>query len=228
MAAMLEIDRLAWQNRWHGRDPMLKFALYLVLLGIALLTSPRYQCVTLLALMPLTCYVARTGFGRYLRWLALPLGFLAVSLLSIAVSFAWTAEGMLYSLRLGSVFLGLDQHGLVLANQAMWRSMTALAATYLFVLTTPFTQIVYILKRCHLPRLLIEHTLLCYRFIFIFIEEAMAIRQAQSLRFGYRTLRTGYHSLAMLVGMLMLRVMTRYREMSVALDVKLYQGEFHL
>ncbi len=225
---MLEIDRLAWQNRWQTRDPMLKFVSYVGLLGIALLTTPLYQCVTLLLLIPLTCYAARVSWVRYLHWLSLPLGFLAVSLLSIAVSFAWSAEGMIYSVRLGGLFLGLDKHGLVLANQAMWRSMTALAATYLFVLTTPFTQIIQILKRCHLPRLLIEHTLLSYRFIFIFLDEAMAIRQAQSLRFGYRSLRTGYHSLAMLVGMLMLRVMTRYREMSVALDVKLYQGDFHL
>lgn len=225
---MLEIDRLSWQNRWQARDPMGKFVLYMVLLGIALLTSPAYQCATLLLLIPLTCYVARVGWARYLRWLSVPMGFMAVSLLSIAVSFAWSADGMLYSVRLASLYLGLDKHGLVLANQAMWRSMTALAATYLFVLTTPFTQIIQILKRCRLPRLLIEHTLLCYRFIFIFLDEAVAIRQAQSLRFGYRTLATGYHSLAMLVGMLMLRVMTRYREMSVALDVKLYQGEFHL
>ncbi|HEY0208188.1 energy-coupling factor ABC transporter transmembrane protein [Acerihabitans sp.] len=225
---MLDIDRLAWQNRWQARDPMRKFVLYAVLLGIALLTSPMYQCATLLLLIPLTCYLARVGLARYLRWLGVPLGFLAVSLLSIALSFAWSAEGMLYSVRLGTLYFGLDHHGLTLANQAMWRSMTALAATYLFVLTTPFTQIIQILKRCHLPRLLIEHTLLSYRFIFIFLDEAMAIRQAQSLRFGYSSLRTGYHSLAMLVGMLMLRVMTRYREMSIALDVKLYQGEFHL
>ncbi|WP_413732781.1 energy-coupling factor ABC transporter transmembrane protein [Sodalis sp. RH20] len=225
---MLEIDRLSWQNRWQARDPMRKFVLYAALLGIALLTSPLYQCATLLLLIPLTCYVARVNLARYLRWLSVPLGFLAVSLLSIAVSFAWSGGGMIYSVRLGSLYLGLDKQGLALANLAMWRSMTALAATYLFVLTTPFTQIIQILKRCRLPRLLIEHTLLSYRFIFIFLDEANAIRQAQSLRFGYCSLRTGYHSLAMLVGMLMLRVITRYREMSVALEVKLYQGEFHL
>lgn len=225
---MLEIDRLAWQNRWQGRDPMGKLAFYAVLLAIALFTSPMYQCATLLPLMPLTCYLARVKWSRYLRWLVLPLGFLAVSLLSIALSMSWSAEGMRYSVKLGGVFFGLDARGLTLANQALWRSIMALAATYWFVLTTPFNQIIAILQRCRLPALLIEHTLLSYRFIFIFLDEAMAIRRAQRLRFGYRTARTGYHSLSMLAGMLMQKVMERYREMSVALDVKLYRGEFHL
>ena len=40
-----------------------------------------------------------------------------------------------------------------------------------------------------------------YRFIFILLEEAAAIRKAQSLRFGYRNLRTSFQSLAMLIGM---------------------------
>lgn len=78
------------------------------------------------------------------------------------------------------------------------------------------------------PRLLTEQILLTWRFIFILIEEAAAIHQAQSLRFGYISLRTGYHSLAMLVGMLFTRVMIRYQQMVISLDMKLYQGDFHL
>ncbi|MDN6682907.1 MAG: energy-coupling factor ABC transporter transmembrane protein, partial [Enterobacterales bacterium] len=108
------------------------------------------------------------------------------------------------------------------------RSLAALSATYLFVLTTPFSQWVRLLKRSHLPLVLIEQVLLTYRFIFIFIEEAAAIHRAQSLRFGYVSLRTGYRSLSMLVGMLLARVMERHKQMSIALEVKLYNGDFHL
>ncbi len=35
-------------------------------------------------------------------------------------------------------------------------------------------------------------------------------------------------SLAMLVGLLFTRVLLRYQQMSTALDIKLYQGDFHL
>jgi energy-coupling factor transporter transmembrane protein EcfT len=50
------------------------------------------------------------------------------------------------------------------------------------------------------PRLLTEQILLTWRFIFILLDEAMAIHRAQTLRFGYRSVPQGYRSLAMLVG----------------------------
>ncbi|WP_309599036.1 CbiQ family ECF transporter T component, partial [Klebsiella pneumoniae] len=86
-------------------------------------------------------------------------------------------------------------------------------------LNMPFEQLIKLMKRGHLPLVLIEQILLTWRFIFIFLEEAATIYHAQSLRFGYRNLRTGYRSLAMLVTMLFSRVMMRYQQMSVALNV---------
>ncbi|MDN6115896.1 MAG: energy-coupling factor ABC transporter transmembrane protein, partial [Enterobacterales bacterium] len=47
-------------------------------------------------------------------------------------------------------------------------------------------------------------------------------------RFGYCSLGNSYRSLAMLVSMLFSRVLSRYQQMSVALELKLYQGDFHL
>lgn len=98
----------------------------------------------------------------------------------------------------------------------------------LFVLTVPVQQLVKVMRTIHIPVLLIELMVLIYRFIFIFIEEAAAIRHAQQLRFGYHGLKNSYKSLAMLVNVLFQRVMLRYRDMSVVLDVKLFQGDFHV
>jgi cobalt/nickel transport system permease protein len=85
-----------------------------------------------------------------------------------------------------------------------------------------------LLKRGRVPRLLTEQILLTWRFIFILLDEALAIHRAQTLRFGYRSVPKGYRSLAMLVGLLFTRVMIRYQQMSTTLDIKLYQGDFHL
>ncbi|ECP4733563.1 energy-coupling factor ABC transporter transmembrane protein, partial [Salmonella enterica subsp. enterica serovar Infantis] len=47
-------------------------------------------------------------------------------------------------------------------------------------------------------------------------------------RFGYCSLPNGYRSLAMLTGLLFTRVLMRYQQMTTTLDIKLYQGDFHL
>lgn len=225
---MLEIDRLSYQSRWLSVNPLAKFALYLLLLGIALCGTPLIQAALLLVLAPLTCYVVRLSWRRYLTWLAVPLSFLLISILGVALSVSLSHRQMLVGIDVGSVTIGIDRASLAVANTTFWRSMSALAATYLFVLTTPISQLVTVLKSCRLPRLLIEQTMLTYRFIFIFLEEAAEIHRAQSLRFGYNTLRNSLRSLAMLVSMLLDRVLTRHRQMTIALDVKLFDGEFHI
>ena len=70
--------------------------------------------------------------------------------------------------------------------------------------------------------------MLTYRFIFILIEEALAIHQAQSLRFGYRSVSTSFRSLAMLAGLLLERVIRRNEQMNIALEMKHFDGEFRL
>lgn len=90
--------------------------------------------------------------------------------------------------------------------------------TFWLVLNLPFPQLIILLKRAHVPRLLTEQILLTWRFIFILLDEALAIHRAQTLRFGYRSLPLGYRSLAMLVGLLFTRVLIRYQQMTTTLD----------
>lgn len=225
---MLIIDKLAYQSRWRHTDPRGKLVLYGALLGLALAGSPLTQQCQLLGTVALTCYLLRVGLRRYLGWLLIPLLFLLMGLAGILLAVGHSSQGMWWGAQLGPLAVGVDAHGLQVAYHTFWRSMAAMSATYLFVLTTPFNQLIQLLRQCRLPKVLLEHLLLTYRFIFILIEEAAAIHQAQTLRFGYRTPRLGFTSLAMLVGMLLQRVMLRYQQMETTLEVKLFQGEFHL
>lgn len=226
--SLLGIDKLSEQSRWRHRDPMEKLWLYGLFLLLAMVLSPLYQALLLSGIAVLTCYLLRIGPVRYLRWLAIPLSFLLFGVLTIMVSVARQPESLWWGMQLGNWWFGLDKQGLNTANHTLWRSLAALAATFWFMLNTPFTQMIPLLKRCHAPRLLTEQILLTWRFIFIFVEEAVAIHRAQSLRFGYVSLGSSYRSLAMLVGMLFTRVMIRYQQMIISLDSKLYQGDFHL
>ena len=118
-----------------------------------------------------------------------------------------------------------------LAPREQWLCLAVallLPAMLWLVLNLPFPQLIILLKRGRVPRLLTEQILLTWRFIFILLDEAMAIHRAQTLRFGYGSVPQGYRSLAMLVGLLFTRVLLRYQQMSTALDIKLYQGDFHL
>ncbi|MDC9593771.1 energy-coupling factor ABC transporter transmembrane protein [Xenorhabdus sp. IM139775] len=224
---MTGIDKLSYQSRWRDKDPRAKFALYLLFMTLAMGLSPRWQVVLLIALAIFTCYLLRISVLRYLKWLLIPVGFLLFGLIAIVLSASPQPESLLWGWQVGQYRVGIDPQGVQIANQTLWRSLAALSATFWFMMNTPFEQMITLLKFCRVPQLLIEQILLTWRFIFIFVEEAVAIHHAQSLRFGYRSWRTGYRSLAMLISMLFARVISRYQQMSVALELKLYQGDFH-
>lgn len=186
---MLTIDRLAYQSRWWNVNPLAKFVGYSALLIAALCSSPLIQAALIVFIVPATIYIVKVTVKRYVKWLLIPVFFLAVSLIGILLSFSWHGDNMLVSMTVGQLHIGVDAASVAIVNQTFWRSMSALVVTYLFVLTTPFNQLIIIGRRCRVPQLLMENALLTYRFIFIFLEEAAAIYQIQTLRFGYSSLK---------------------------------------
>lgn len=222
------LDRLSYQSRWFSVAPERKFFLWLVMMVLAFSLPPVGQGALLVVLAVLTCWLLRISFWRWLRWMAFPVGFLLVGVMTILFSVTQDPQHLVVGIPLGRYWLGVLPDGLTMANTTLWRSLAALAATFWLVLNLPFPQLIVLLKKGRVPRLLTEQILLTWRFIFILLEEAAAIHRAQTLRFGYRTLPQGYRSLAMLVGLLFTRVLLRYKEMATTLDIKLYQGDFHL
>ena len=225
---MTGFDRLSYQSRWLQVAPERKFLLWLLLMALAFTLPAWGQALTLALTAALTCWLLRVSFWRWCRWMALPLGFLAVGVLTIVFSISRDPQTLLAGVPIGPYWLGVTAQGVATANATFWRSLAALSATFWLVLNLPFPQLIVLLKRARVPRLLTEQILLTWRFIFILLDEAMAIHRAQTLRFGYGSVPQGYRSLAMLVGLLFTRVLLRYQQMSTALDIKLYQGDFHL
>ncbi|WII35982.1 energy-coupling factor ABC transporter transmembrane protein [Paenibacillus thiaminolyticus] len=225
---MLTIDKYAYHNRWIGVSPYIKTSGYMLLLILSLSGPAVLQAAICLLLVPLTMYVAKMKCSHYIKWFMLPFSFLLFSIISILISVSPSADGLLWKVQAGSLYLGISDATMQAAAQVLFRSTACLACTLFFVLTVPVQQLVKVMRTIHIPVLLIELMVLIYRFIFIFVEEAAAIRHAQQLRFGYHGLKNSYKSLAMLVNVLFQRVMLRYRDMSVVLDVKLFQGDFHV
>jgi cobalt/nickel transport system permease protein len=73
------------------------------------------------------------------------------------------------------------------------------------------------------PSLLIDLIELTYRFIFIFLDTALAIHQAQASRLGYVSLRKGIRSLGLLISSLFLGVLQRSGQLTMAMNARGYQ-----
>ena len=223
------IDDYAYKNKLYKVNPNKKFIIGMQLLILSLINPFNYISLLIIALMSFVIVViAKIELKDYLHFIKIPLTFLIISIIMILLNFSHNKEIFLYSIKIGNLYVGVTNESLKSAMHLFFRALSCLTCIYFIMLTTPFYQLIFVFKKLHLPDVVLEISMLMYRFIFIFMEEVSDIRKSQELRFGYINLKNGYNSFGLLVSMLFKRMMIRYDEMSIALDMKLYDGTFHI
>lgn len=223
------IDDYAYKNKLYKVNQNKKFIIGMLLLILSLINPFNYISLLIIALMSFVIVViAKIELKDYLHFIKIPLTFLIISIIMILLNFSHNKEIFLYSIKIGNLYVGVTNESLKSAMHLFFRALSCLTCIYFIMLTTPFYQLIFVFKKLHLPDVVLEISMLMYRFIFIFMEEVSDIRKSQELRFGYINLKNGYNSFGLLVSMLFKRMMIRYDEMSIALDMKLYDGTFHI
>lgn len=225
---MLSIDKYAYENRIVNWSPKLKGLLWFI--GIVLAFQPLQwvKAIVLVVVAALTIYVTKVSLKRYLSWFYAIIPFVLLSIIGIVVTVTTKKASLIGPIKIGGFYLGIARVMVPRAERMALQCMTAIVCTYGFALTTPFIQILQVLKAIRLPRAMIEVTMLMYRFIFIFIDVFEQIHRAQKLRFGYDSFPLMVRSSGILAKMLFEQVIINYEMMTKALDAKLYDGEFYI
>lgn len=198
------IEQAAYGNRWRRVSPAAKGAFALAgLLAAFLAHSPQNALGVALLLAASTLLGAAVPMRLYGR-VALPgAAFLLLSCLTLLVS------------------VQLDEHGaaswryapemLPQVEAIAARALAALAALLSLVLTTPLPDLIGLLRRLHMPEILLDLMVLCYRMLFVFSATTRDIVSAQDARLGYSTRRRGLRSLGQLIASLSLGIWLRAR-----------------
>ena len=221
------IDDYAYRNRLSKVNPNIKFVIGMLLLILSLINP--YNYISLLIILTMSFIivgVAKIELKDYIHFIKIPITFLIISIIMILINFSNDKDILLYSIEIGSLYVGVSVESINSATHLFFRALSCLTCIYFIMLTTPFNQLIFVFKKLHLPDIVLEIAMLMYRFIFM--EEVADIRKSQELRFGYINLKNGYNSFGLLVSMLFKRMMIRYDEMSIALDMKLYDGTFYI
>lgn len=226
---MLIIDKIAYNNRLSHTNPYLKFGLGFAFLILAVLWNNLWFLTAIIVGMnTLLILVAKINKKQYIRLLSIPSVFILLSLGATLFYFSKEKNEFIFCINIIGYYLGYSKITLIRAADILVRCLAAISCIYFITLTTGFNQMILVFKKLHIPKEIIEIIMLTYRFIFIFLEETAEIYIAQEMRFGYVNLKTAYRSLGILVSTLFTRIMIRYQDMSIALDTKLYDGEFYL
>ena len=99
---------------------------------------------------------------------------------------------------------------------------------FFIALTTSITEIFSVMHTLRVPPVIVDLSMLIYHFIFVFIAQAIAIHNAQTIRQGYTSFRHSLNSMAMLGAMLFIRAWKEAEDLIIAMDSRCYDGKLEL
>lgn len=226
---MLEIDNCAYLNNIKDVNPLTKLGITFIGVIASMLTqNANIHILIMLFMTALILFIARVDVKLYIRCLKIPIIFLIIGIGLNLINISFENKDYIFNVNILGLYIGTTEFAVKSSINILLRAMSCIISIYFLILTTPFNQLIIVLKKLHIPHTLIELMILIYRFIFIFIEEAEEIYKSQQLKFGYTNLRTSYNSMSLLIKTLFFRMMRRYEDMSISLDIKLYDGKFHV
>ncbi|BCB97400.1 cobalt ECF transporter T component CbiQ [Dissulfurispira thermophila] len=110
--------------------------------------------------------------------------------------------------------------GLMIAS----RVIGAVSVVVVIGFSTPFTEFVAGLSWLKVPKGFTEILMFSYRYIFVLLDDAMVIYNAQKNRLGYSSIRRGLGSFGILAGSLILKVFEHSHNITVSMIQRGYDG----
>ncbi len=225
------IDTLAYTNRLRWLPPEQKLMFASTLLMIAAFSHPLVQVLIAVWISIWTVVYAGIPAKTYIKLLYLATFFWLTSLPALALNGVDISQVHLVSsdavngLTFGSYYVYISRKGVEQGLTILTRAIASVSCLYFVMLTIPFTEILQTLRRIGVPVLLTELLLLMYRFIFVLLNTSAELWTAQQSRGGYRTFTIGIKSLALLIGQLLKKTLENYRQVSLSLAARGFNGE---
>lgn len=221
----LAMDVYARRSRFAEWNAAVKVTGCLGLLVISVLQPAAPAPLVLAVVMAMLTMAGGQRLHNYLALLSLPMIFLLLSGLAILWDFAPAAGGVWCFPLPGAQWLVLTVEAQETARLVLSRAVGAVSCLYFLSLSTTMPEILGVLRRAHIPSLVIELALLIYRYIFVLLATWREMQNAAASRLGYDGLRQSIHTTGAVYGNLLSRSFRRASASFDAMESRCYTGE---
>lgn len=208
------MDTLIYNNGLRHISPLWRSGFAAVLLLLSILSHPIVQVAIFTWMMIWTLWYAHIPWKPYFLLLGTSLLFFIMSLPALLFEVEHTLQpgrDSLFSFHLFQWTFYVTQTGLTLAYSLFFRSLSGLSCLFFILFTIPFLEVLQVMKKLRLPQIMIELSLVMYRFIFLLIDTAFGMLVAQQARGGHGSFSQKMRDSALLFGHLFAHTMQRYK-----------------
>lgn len=221
------LDDYAMHSPLRHVSTRLKLVLVAVVLVVGVSsTSPIAPLFIALSMSIATVWLGGVPPRFYAKLVLAPLGFGAAGALVILLFFG-QGDAVL-SLEVMGHTLSASTEGVNMAAVVLSRTVGGMCTLFFLALTTPMVELFSELKALRVPTSVVELSMMIYRYIFVFLEEAIRMRHAQIMRLGYGSLKSSIRSFSMLASTLFIRTWEQGEKLYIAMDSRCYGGKLSL
>ncbi|MEN4006451.1 MAG: cobalt ECF transporter T component CbiQ [Methanobacteriaceae archaeon] len=198
------------------------FAILTMLMSL-ISTSPVIPLFVTFLMSSLIILKAKIPLKFYLKFLSLPFFFGFLTFIFMALFFGVGA----HIFEPGIFNLAVTEDGFNLGFLVFSRIMGGFTCLAFLTLTTPMNEMFSIFEDLKVPKIVIEITMLMYRYIFLLLEEAWNMYSSQKTRMGYCSIKNTYKSLGMLSSNLFIRTWIKGEQAYIAMESRCYDGSIN-
>ena len=222
-----ELDRSAYTNALAKCSPITKtfFALSALIISVS---APTFivPVVVFVICTILVLGLAKVRAHLYFNLFAYPTYMLALSCLFLALFFG--SGTTLLEIQLPWFTWSIFKSGLSMSITTFLRVEGALSCLFFLVLTTSITDLCVLLRRIHMPQVMVELSMMIYRYIFLFLETSEQMSLAQTLRLRRSGWLNRIRALSMLIGSLFIRTLDQGERTLASMNARGYDGDIRI
>ena len=203
-------------------DPRVKLLSAVALLAMVI----SCQGIAFPLLVGALCFALCLNLGTPVRTMALrfsePL-FIAATVLALKLFFAGSVE--LFSFSIGGFELVGHRDGLMEGVRIATRILGGVSLLAAVGFSTPFTELMAALSWLKVPQVLVDVALFAWRYLFLLLEDAQVVYNAQKNRLGYVGYRRALGSFGTLAGVLVIKAFDNSQSITTAMVQRGYDGD---
>ncbi|WP_077867069.1 cobalt ECF transporter T component CbiQ [Clostridium saccharobutylicum] len=203
------------------------FKVYLSVLTLILcivLDNPYVSVAVIIAMAYLTVIKGGIPITEYLSILAIPITFILISTFTVAIDFSKQPIGQ-YNMHLGLFYIFTSQEQLKKMAFLILKIFAAISALQMMTLSTPSSEIIYVLRNLHVPKIIVELMSLIYRYIFILMNVCTKMKNSARSRQGYCDFKTSCYTFGRIASNMLIISLKKANDYYDVMEARCYDGD---
>lgn len=218
------IDYYSYISKIRTWNSTFKVLLSFITLLLCIILNNIYVSLIILFTMSfVTAYWGKLNLCHYISLLTIPFIFIITGSITIGIDVSLKPCGQ-HSINLYWFYLYTSDKNIFKALQIIFKSLGAVSSMYMMILSTPASEIISVLQKLHVPKIITELMNMTYRFIFILMDVQCKMKNSAKSRLGYCDFKTSCYSFGHIAGNLLLISLKKSNTYYDALISRCYNG----